>query len=183
LTTAAGPGGSISAGGFLAAGSNAAITASAAAGFTFTGFTGAVTSVTNPLLLLMDSPKSIAASFAGPPLLNASIVSRADGSATNERVWTVQVSNSGSGSALNARIASVQILAANPTANLGLISLGSTVFPAAVTTTSLAAGQSSTVPLRITFPVTAPATRIQIRINLAADNGYSNSVTLSNQVR
>ena len=58
LTTSAGAGGSVSAGGFFAAGSNATITASPAPGFYFVNFTGTTTSTTNPLILPMNAPQT-----------------------------------------------------------------------------------------------------------------------------
>jgi hypothetical protein len=64
LTTSAGAGGSVSAGGFFAAGSNATITASPAPGFYFVNFTGTTTSTTNPLVLPMNAPQTITATFA-----------------------------------------------------------------------------------------------------------------------
>ncbi len=64
LTTAAGTGGSISAGGYIAAGTNATITATPAAGYYFVNFTGAATSTSNPLSLTMNGPQSITANFA-----------------------------------------------------------------------------------------------------------------------
>ena len=185
LTTAAGTGGSVSAGGFFNSGATASITATPSAGYSFLNFTGAANSISNPLGLLMDAPKSVSANFtlSAPPLLTATIASKVDGPAANERIWTVQVTNTGAGAALNPRVASVQILAGAPAVNLGLVSLGSTVYPAALPVTTLNAGQSTTLPIRILFPATTPATRLQIRINLISDSGYTNSITLSNVTR
>jgi hypothetical protein len=64
LTTTAGTGGTISAGGYLNAGTNATITATPSAGSYFVNFTGATTSTTNPLALAMTGPESITANFA-----------------------------------------------------------------------------------------------------------------------
>ncbi len=64
LTTSAGTGGSVSAGGFIAAGANATITATPAPGFFFVNFTGTTTSTSNPLVLPMNAPQSITANFA-----------------------------------------------------------------------------------------------------------------------
>ena len=175
----------MSAGGYYGSGITTDVTATALPRFTFTNFTGSPTSASNPTPLLMDGPKSITANFAatGTPLLSALISAKADGGAANERIWTVRVTNNGSGGIANPRIASAQILAANPAGNLGLISLGSTAYPVALANNVLSPGQSSTASIRIVFPATTPATRIQIRLNLAGDGGYANSITLSNQVR
>jgi hypothetical protein len=64
LTTSATTGGTVSAGGFFAAGSTATITATPNSGFYFVNFTGATTSTNNPLLLTMNSPQSVTANFA-----------------------------------------------------------------------------------------------------------------------
>ncbi len=64
LTTAAGTGGSVTPGGFFAAGTDATITATPNTGYCFANFTGATTSTSNPLLLLMNGPQSIVANFA-----------------------------------------------------------------------------------------------------------------------
>jgi streptogramin lyase len=64
LTTSAGTGGSVSAGGYYAAGTNATITATPSAGYYFVNFTGATTSTSNPLVLPMTAPQSITANFA-----------------------------------------------------------------------------------------------------------------------
>ena len=64
LTTAAGTGGSVSPGGFVASGTDATITATPSSGYYFVNFTGATTSTSNPLSLLMTGPASIMANFA-----------------------------------------------------------------------------------------------------------------------
>jgi Divergent InlB B-repeat domain len=64
LTTAAGTGGSVSPGGYFAAGTNATVTATPGGGYCFLNFTGTTTSTVNPLMLLMSSPQSETANFA-----------------------------------------------------------------------------------------------------------------------
>ncbi len=64
LTTAAGSGGSVSPGGYIASGTNATITATPSGGYCFVNFTGTSTSTSNPLLLLMSAPQTITANFA-----------------------------------------------------------------------------------------------------------------------
>lgn len=64
LTTTAGTGGTISAGGYYASGTNATVTATANNGYCFVNFTGGVTSTSNPLSVLMNAPKSVTANFA-----------------------------------------------------------------------------------------------------------------------
>ncbi len=64
LSTSAGAGGSVSAGGYFDAGSTATITATPTAGYYFVNFTGATTSTSNPLSLTMNVPATIVANFA-----------------------------------------------------------------------------------------------------------------------
>ena len=64
LTTSATTGGTVSAGGYINAGSNAVITATPSTGYYFVNFTGATTSTSNPLTLSMTGPQSITANFA-----------------------------------------------------------------------------------------------------------------------
>lgn len=64
LTTDAGTGGTVSAGGYIPAGTNAVITATPNTGYYFVNFTGTTTSTSNPLTLAMNGPQSITANFA-----------------------------------------------------------------------------------------------------------------------
>lgn len=64
LTTSAGTGGTVSAGGYFAAGSDAIVTATPSTGYYFVNFTGTMNSTNNPLTLLMSGPQSITANFA-----------------------------------------------------------------------------------------------------------------------
>jgi hypothetical protein len=85
LTTTAGTGGMVSQGGYYAAGTYATITATPNTGYTFVNFTGATTSTTNPLSLLMNGPQSITANFAllpPPAISNLKVVTVGGNSAT-----------------------------------------------------------------------------------------------------
>ena len=185
LTTSQGAGGLVSAGGFIAAGTNATVTATPFANFAFTNFTGDVSSAVNPLTVTMNGPKSLVANFTptGTPLLTGSVVAKANSATVpNERIWYLAVTNTGGGVS-NLRITNVEILGANPAGNLGLISLGSNIFPAAFPSTALGTADGAVLSFGIIFPATTPLTRIQIKIDLAADGGYTSSITLSNQTR
>jgi DNA/RNA endonuclease G (NUC1) len=64
LTTSASAGGSVSAGGFVLSGTNAVITATPAAGYGFTNWTGNVASANNPsTTITMNAPQSVTANF------------------------------------------------------------------------------------------------------------------------
>ena len=64
LTTSATTGGTVSAGGYYAAGTDTVITATPSTGYYFVNFTGSTTSTSNPLTVLMSGPQSITANFA-----------------------------------------------------------------------------------------------------------------------
>jgi hypothetical protein len=67
LTTATSPaaGGSITAGGWVDSGTNVAITATASAGYSFTGFSGDLSGITNPNTVTMSAARSVTANFMG----------------------------------------------------------------------------------------------------------------------
>ena len=96
LTTDAGTGGSVSGSGLVLAGNNTIVTATPSAGFYFDKFTGAVTSTTNPLTLLMDVPKSVTANFlaqTSQTITFAALANRQFGSAP----FTLTATGGGSG--------------------------------------------------------------------------------------
>ena len=66
LTTAANPaeGGTITAGGWINAGTNVTIQATPSSGYLFTGFSGALTGLNDPQTLLMSGPASVTANFS-----------------------------------------------------------------------------------------------------------------------
>ncbi|MEI6946993.1 CBM35 domain-containing protein [Paraflavisolibacter sp. H34] len=64
LTTAATPGGSVSAGGTFNENTSTTVTATAAAGYVFSGWSGDATGTTNPLTVAMTANKSITAQFS-----------------------------------------------------------------------------------------------------------------------
>lgn len=70
LTTSAGTGGTVSAGGYYPAGDNATVTATPATHYSFVNFTGTTTSTSNPLTVAMNSPQTITANFAPEPFGN-----------------------------------------------------------------------------------------------------------------
>jgi hypothetical protein len=64
LSTIAGAGGTVSAGGYIPAGTDATVTATPDAGYYFVNFTGTTTSASNPLTFTVDGPQTITANFA-----------------------------------------------------------------------------------------------------------------------
>ena len=69
LTTSAASGGSIApASGWRDAGSSVTLTATPQGSYSFSGFSGDITSASNPLTFTMDSPKSVVANFSSVPV-------------------------------------------------------------------------------------------------------------------
>jgi hypothetical protein len=97
LTTAAGTGGSVSAGGFIPAGANATVTATPNAGYYFVNFTGTTTSTSNPLTLTMNSPQSITANFAAQTAQAITFTTAPPQSAAFGSSFTVAATGGGSG--------------------------------------------------------------------------------------
>jgi hypothetical protein len=94
LTTAAGTGGLVSAGGFVNAGANATVTATPSAGNYFVNFTvvnptGSTTSTSNPLSLLMNGPQTVTANFAPPVSQTISFTHAAPSTATYNGTFPV----------------------------------------------------------------------------------------------
>jgi hypothetical protein len=82
LTTAANPanGGTVSGGGFYNANSSVSVQATPASGFSFTGFSGALSGTTNPQSLTITGPMSVTANFQGAAVVSNLTSSVANGS-------------------------------------------------------------------------------------------------------
>jgi hypothetical protein len=132
LTTAAGTGGTVSAGGYFTAGTQATITATPNPGYVFVSFTGTTTSTTNPLMLTMNGPQSITANFTpqSSPTTPTVTVTPASSSITTSQPLQVTVSVSGG--------------SGNPTPT-GSVTLSSGSYTSAATTLSAGAA-NITVP-------------------------------------
>lgn len=179
LTTAASPatGGTVSPGGFFAAGSLAAVTAMPAAGWRFFRFSGDSTSNVSPLNLTMDGPKSVTALFLPlPPLLALDVVARQEGPGAGQRTWTLRLTNSGQGPAINARILA-----------LGFYRIGSAVVtpatPMPLNFGDIPPGGSATVNVVLNYAVTDPPTRVTVFTRWAADFGFTGQLVTFNQDR
>ncbi|SRR5579883_202291 len=179
VTNAAGNGTISPATGWYNAGTPVTVTATPGTGAYFIGFSGNLTGSTSPQTLTMTSPQQVTASFGNlTPVLSASIGTKSDGALPNERVWTIVVKNTGQGPATNARITAVNILQTAGTATV-------TASPQMILPVSLGTippNGSATGQVRLIFPATTPASKIQIQIGYAAD-GYSGSATFSSQYR
>jgi glucose/arabinose dehydrogenase len=179
LTTQAGAGGTVTAGGWFNAGSVVPITATPNPGFTFAGFTGDLTGTTNPQSVTMSAPRTVNATFApsAPPMLVLQLVSKADSGTPGVRAWTLRLSNTATGAAVNARISNVQI---EVISGAGPVSVASSL-PLAFG--NIAPGTNANATLLLNFPATTPPTRTAVTYTVEADGGYVNVIRFNSQFR
>lgn len=174
LTTQLNPilGGTVSGAGWYDSGTDAVVTASAANGFTFTGFTGAVPRSTPSVSIAMNGPRTQIANFVsnGLPVLHAETGARSD-KAPGVRQVDFFLRNAGSFPAVNARITgidSIKVLSGSgvvkPLTQLPVVF--NTVLP------------GNTVNRSIDFEWPATALRIAVTVSFAADGGYSGLTTI-----
>jgi hypothetical protein len=95
--------------GFYDQGTPITVTATPNPGYMFAGFTGSLTGIRNPQILLIAAPSGITGNFVVAPslLLTASVVSTSG--PAGARVWTFRLSNTGSGGAGDVRITSLVV--------------------------------------------------------------------------
>jgi hypothetical protein len=181
LTTAVSPAGSgtISpATGLFDEGEVVPVSASAAAGYTFAGFSGALTGTATPQSLTIDQPLSVTANFSPlPTTLRALFTSKVG--TTNARVWTVTLSNIGSGAAVDARITGLTL-----TQTFGAACSPVVLTPMPVPVGTLAPGASATGTVTIDFTGCVATARFRTVTSFSANDGsVSGSTTLYNQFR
>jgi hypothetical protein len=140
LTTNANPaaGGTITAGGWFNAGTPVAITASPASGYTFTGFSGALSGNGNPQTIVMNAPETVTANFsAASSATTTALQSSANPSAWGQTVtFTATVTPSGSG------VPTGSVTFSDGATPLGSVSLNGSA-QASLTLPSLTAGPHS----------------------------------------
>ncbi|HLK61821.1 MAG TPA: metallophosphoesterase [Bryobacteraceae bacterium] len=156
-------GGTTTGGGWFNAGASATLTATAANGFTFTGFSGDVYSTQTPYTFPVNQPANVAGNFAPSalPVLTASAGAHTNNSPT-DTLLTVVLSNTGQGAAVNANIDSITAVVQNGTG---------TITPPAVlpSPATLAPGQSTSFSLDFGWPSTAA--RVAFTVNFSANGG------------
>ncbi len=108
LTTAVSPqaGGTVSAGGYFDNGSAVTVTATPNPGYTFTGFSGGITSASNPLGVILNSSITLTANFAATaPLLAPTAVSVTPSSGSGSgQVFTAMYSDASGVNYFNRRL-------------------------------------------------------------------------------
>lgn len=164
VNTAVSPaaGGSLTGGGWYNSGAPATLLATAASGFSFSGFSGDATGATDPQSLTVSKPENVVANFqAGTPSLYASAGPRNDSDPTTS-IFTFVLTNTGAGAASNAAITSIT---ARPVLGSGAISI--TGLPVVLGT--IAPGQVASQTISVTWPSTA--TRVAFTVSYSANSG------------
>ena len=181
LTTSVSPagGGTITpaSGVYYPAGSTITLSATPQSGYTFTSWTGNVTSATTPATnIIMNAPQSVTANFASS---SSALYGNIDGKngPSSARTWLIQVGNSGPGVALASQVSGVtllQVSGASCSPNI------TSLFPA--TAGDLQAGASATIPVTLNFSSCPINARFTVTVALSANAGGSTaSVVRLNQ--
>ena len=178
LTTTPSPatGGSITGGGWYDHNASALIRATPNTGFNFSGYTGDYTGTAVAGLVPMTAARKVVGNFsaAGQPTLFASAGPRADGSQSGQRTVPITLRSASSFPALNARVVSITPITV--VAGSGVVSVApGPRFP--VSLGSIPANGMAT--FTVTFDWPATASRVQMKVNFAADGGYTGSTTLN----
>ncbi|HEV2447548.1 MAG TPA: hypothetical protein VGS58_16570, partial [Candidatus Sulfopaludibacter sp.] len=169
-------GGTVTGGGWHDAGTIAALSASAAQGFRFAGFSGDATGSTSPLNVAMDRAKTVAANFGpnGQPVIYAAPAGP-DTDANGDHVVPIKLTNVGQGAAIGAQITSIT----NITVTSGSGQVTAAGLPVGVG--DLAPGSSAAGNLLLQWPATA--TRIQMKVHFSANGGAYTGSTILNLFR
>jgi len=171
--------GTVTGAGWYNANSNVGVTATPASGYVFTQWSGFNGGTSPTASFTVTGPVLAAANFVvSAPALNYTIASKADGATSPQRVWTLTVANKGVGTAVGVKITAAVVTLQSGTGPVTVVT------PLPVTVGDIAAGQSASVPLTLSFPATSPATFISLKLTLTANGGaYTTSQTQSFQAR
>lgn len=169
-------GGTANGSGWYAAGTNAMLSATANAGFAFSGFSGSLNSTANPFSAPVNGPLNLIANFAptGKPVLYASTVAaRSDGTAPDSRIVPIQLTNAGVGLAGDVRITGIaNVSVVTGTGNV----FANTTLPALLG--NLQQNQSASASIGFNWPATA--TRVRMTVQFSANGGtYTGSTVLT----
>ena len=165
LTTSAGAGGSVSAGGFFDSGTEAMVSATPSAGYFFLNFTGDISSTNNPASVLMDSPKSVAANFAAQSGQTITCSQNAPASATYNTSFTVvcaassglDVTYSSDGSCSNSA-GTYTMTSGAGSCGVHVDQAGNDQYTAAPQVTQLVSATQASQTINVTTPAPATAT-------------------------
>ncbi len=153
-------GGTVTGGGWYDAGTSAILTATAANGFVFGGFSGTVSEPSSTLTIAMTQPDTEVANFTPlTPNLVASAGAHSNG--PNSTQVAIVVTNTGKGAALNTFLDSVTATVQSGT---GTVSSFSNMLPV-----TILPGQSVTLTYFFTWPATAA--RVAFTVGFNANSG------------
>lgn len=166
-------GGTVTGEGWYQRGTAGKVTAAANAGFTFTGFTGGVTSTQNVLQFPMNGPVTVTANFVsnGRPLLHALSGQRTE-TTPGTRLVELQLRNAGTFPATNARITGIGPVAVTSGSGVVTVTQG---IPLAIGT--VLPGVQAGGAVTMNWPATAR--RVSMTVFFAADGGYTGQTTLN----
>lgn len=155
-------GGLLAGGGWFNAGAQASLAATAAPGFTFSGFSGDITGSQDPQALTVGKPDNVIANFQpGLPVLSASAGPRDDSDPAMSG-FTFILSNTGPGAAANAQIDSVSATTALGT---GVVAAP----PGPLVFGTIPPSQAASQVVTVTWPSTA--TRVAFTVKFSANGG------------
>jgi hypothetical protein len=182
-----GSGGTVSGTGWYVSGTNAGVAAVPNAGNTFTGFSGDLTGVVTPQTVLMNAPKTVTGRFAPPPpaILSAVVTGKTNlvptnSSSTNNRQWTISLTNTGPGYAYNAQLFVLMFVQTSGTP----CSMPMRLYPPGlpVSLGNLAPNQSVQIPVVLDFGDCASANRYAVSLGYMSNGGASGgAIQLVNQ--
>jgi hypothetical protein len=183
LTTQAIPisGGTATGDGWYTAGSTAGVTATPNPGFTFAGFSGGLTGTVTPRLTVMNGPKTVTANFAmTPPATMTGVVSAKAGN-SNNRQWTISLTNNGPGIAYGAQVFVLAFAQTFGTTCTSLpVRLSPVTLPGSIGTLNV--GQSAGMPITLDFTGCPANARFTVNIGYMSNGGASGGqIQLVNQ--
>jgi hypothetical protein len=169
-------GGTTSGSGWYAAGANALLSATANAGFAFSGFSGSLSSPANPFTAPVNGPLNLIANFTptGKPILYAStMAARSDGPTPDSRIVPIHLTNAGVGLAGDVRITGItNVTVVAGTGNV----FANSALPALLG--NLQQNQSASASIGFNWPATA--TRVRMTVQFSANGGtYTGSTVLT----
>jgi hypothetical protein len=172
-------GGTATGGGWYDANATATLSATPAAGYVFTQWSGISGGTPSAISLPVGGPITATANFAvSAPALSFTIASKADATTSPQRVWTLSMANKGTGTAVGVSISAAVITIQSGAGQVTLVT------PLPVTVGDIPSGQAASVPITLSFPATSPATFISLKLTMTANGGaYTTSQTLSFQAR
>lgn len=155
------------------------MTAAANPGFVFKFFSNVPAGTNNPLQATLNGPMNVIANFSTTtPALSAAIQSKSNGTTANQRVWKVNIGNSGVGTAAGVSISAAVVTVKSGPGPVSVVSTLPLLVGVIPANTALAGD------LVLNFPSTSPATIVSLSLVLTANGGsYTTTVTFNSQLR